>query len=512
MGDLKLNIPLPSLGLVVDRPGEYVDSRSAVGIKNMEFNRSIIRKRIGTEALGASLGERVQRIFELQVGSETRLFRVGPTKVEVLNKSTATWSSVASAALTGTAADMVSYAFPLLSGAKIAVYSNGIDAIRKCSISGNDAVLGGSPPLARQMQAFGPYLVLGYVIDGGNNYYSRVQWCDTGDCETWTGGNAGSTDLLEDPDDITGLGVFGNFLTVHKSNAIYLGQLVTTSDVFRFDRKATGVGAVSGATIQNIPSGEQIFLAADGIHLFNGITAPLIDSPIQDELREGMNPQYLYKAQSVFVEELDEYWVCVPIGSDTEPTTVYKYNWRTRQIYKDDRPLLTALGIFLNTQEDAWDDDSEAWDSDTTRWDSAISLSLSPRVMLGHSGGVTTERSANTNDDAGVAVDGCWDTKDFTSQDLGNADKDRLVRWKGMEVWAKGNSVKVYYSTDGGATWVLVGSNALDSDYPTDGSPVQVYFDKISSRMRFRFCNDTTGESFTLKAYQIEASIREARR
>lgn len=509
---MKLNIPLPSNGLVVDRPGEYVDSRSATSIKNMESNRSIIRKRIGTADVGTALSERVMRLFELQVGNETRLFRVGPTTVEVLNKSTGAWASVASAALTGTYADPVSYAFPLLSGAKIATYSNGIDPIRKCSISGADAVLGGSPPLARYMQAFGPYLVLGYVTDGGDTYYSRVQWCDTGAPETWTGGNAGSTNLLEDPDDITGMGVFGNFLTIHKGSAIYLGQLVTTSDVFRFDRRATGVGAVAGAAIANIPSGEQIFLASDGIHIFNGITTPLIESPIQDELREEMNPAYLYKSQAVFVRELDEYWVCVPIGSDTEPQTIYKYNWRTRQIYKDYRANLTAMGIFLNTQEDTWADRTQAWDSDTSRWNSVINMSLNPLVMFGDSAGNTTKRSANSNNDAGVAVEGTWDTKDFTAEDFGVPDIDRMMRWKGLEVWAKGNAMTVHYSIDGGTTWALASALSLESDYPADSSPLQVYFDVVSSRIRFRFFNSTVSETFTLKKYQIDASVREVRK
>ncbi len=77
---IKLNIPLPSKGLVVDRPSEFVDERSAYNIRNMEFNRNIIRKRAGSSLLGASLGERVMRLFELQVGSETRLIRVGLTK------------------------------------------------------------------------------------------------------------------------------------------------------------------------------------------------------------------------------------------------------------------------------------------------------------------------------------------------------------------------------------------------------------------------------------------------
>lgn len=509
---VKLNIPLPSKGLVVDRPAEFVDERSAYNIKNMEFNRSIIRKRPGTDNLGSSLGERVQRVFELQVGDSTRLFRIGLTKVEVYNKSTMVWSSVASAVLTGGVADQVAYTFPLYNAEKVAVFTNGADAIRRCGVSGNDAVLGGSPPLARFVQSFGPYLLIAYVIDSGTNYYSRVQWCDTGDIENWSTGNAGSIDLLEDPEDITGMGVFSNFATIHKTNSIYTAQLVSTSDVFRFDRRATGVGAVAGATIQNIPSGEQIFLGSDGIHLFNGITAPLIDSPVQDELREEMNPTYLYKAQSVYVKELDEYWVNVPIGSQTEPETVYKYNWRTGQIYKDARSNLTTMSYFLNTAEETWNDQLLTWDAATARWNSSTNMSLNPVIILGDSSGNTYQRTSAASNDDGTAIEAIWDTKDFTSQDVGSPDMDRIVRWTGLEVWALGGEVKVYYSTDGGDSWVLAATLTLASDYPGDDAPLNVYFDVVSSRIRFRFYNNDADESFTLKKYQIEANLREARK
>lgn len=510
----KLNIPLPSKGLVVDRPAEYVDSRSAFNIKNMELNRNIIRKRFGSSSVGTALGERLVSYFELQVGPLTRLFRVGPTKVEVLNKATNVWSSVASSALTGGNDDAISSAFPLLAGEKIVTFTNGIDAIRKCSITGVDAALGGSPPKARYMQAFGPYLFLAYIVDGGDTFYSRVQWCDSGDPEEWDPltSNAGSADLLEDPEDIQGMGLFGNALTIHKPNSIYVGQLVTTSDVIRFDRKSTGVGTAANATIRNIPSGEQIFLASDGIHLFNGITAPLIDSPIQEELRESMNPQYIGRSQAIFVEELDEYWVAIPIGSETNPTTIYKYNYRTKQIFKDFRTDLTALGVFLNTTDLTWGDMTLPWGTSTSRWSSAINGGLNPLPIFGDTAGTSTKRSSATFNDNAVAIDGIFDTKDFTAEDLGIPDIDRIMRWTGLEVWAIGNSVKVYYSTDSGSNWTLATSLTLSSSYPDDDAPLNVWFDVVKSKIRFRFQNNTAAESFTLKKYQIEATPREARR
>lgn len=504
----RINVPLPIKGLTVDRPAEYVDSRAAFNIKNIETNRGILRKRIGTVQIGASLGERVMRYFELQIGTTTRLFRVGLTKVEVLNKTTGVWSSVANAVLTGTASNVVNFAFPLLTGAKIATFTNGVDNIRKCSITGNDADLGGSPPKARFMQAFGPYLVLAYILSGGDTFYSRVQWSDTGLPETWSGGNANSQDLLDDPEDITGLGLMGSYLTVHKSKSIYIGQLVSGTEVIRFDRRATGIGAVAGATIQQIPSGQQIFLGSEGLHIFDGNNAPLIDAPIQDELRERLNPLYAYKSQAVSVRELDEYWVAVPLDSDTEPTTIYKYNWRTGQIYKDSRTALTTIGLYLNVAGAlTWNDMSGTWNNSVLRWANDVDQSLNSTVIFGNSSGVSTTKSDETYDDNLVANESIWDTKDFTCEDYGIPDINTFMRWEGGRIWAKGDSLKIYYSTDSGDTWTLGTTLTLADEYLAEGYPF--YFDVVSANLRLRFLNSTSEEVFTIKKYQLAASQRE---
>jgi hypothetical protein len=513
MASIKLNIPLPIKGLVVDKPGEYVDARAATNIKNMEVNRGIIRKKPGSVQLGSTMGERIMRFFEIQVGSSTRLFRVGLTKVEVLNKATGIWSSVTATPLTGTAVDIVNFAFPLLSGSKIVTYTNGIDNIRKCLITGNDADLGGNPPKARFMQAFGPYLVLGYITDTGTTYYSRVQWCDTGLPETWAGGNAGSQDLLDDPEDMTGMGLMGSYLTVHKSNSIYLGQLDSSSSVFRFDRRATGAGAIAGATILQIPSGQQIFLGSEGLHIFDGNSAPLIDAPIQDEIRERLNPLYAYKSHAISVRELDEYWVAVPLDDQTEPTTIYKYNWRSGQIYKDERAALTAMGLYLNIGSNfTWDTMSGSWDSSSLRWSNELNSVLNPEIIFGDSFGIPSNRTEETYDDNGVAVDAIWDTKDFVCEDFGISDVDTMMRWKGGQLWAKGDSVSLYYSIDSGTTWTLISNLTLADEYPADDAPLMFYMDVVSSKITFRLRNNLSEKTFSVKKYQIEASQREVRK
>lgn len=509
---IKLNIPLPSKGLVVDRPAEYVDERSAYNIKNMEFNRNIIRKKAGSSLLGSSMSERCMRLFELQVGDATRLVRIGLTKLQDYSKGSKTWNDVSGSLLTGTADDTFSVAYPILSGNKIAVFTNGIDSIRKIGISGVSSDLGGSPPIAKFVISFGPYLVIAYVTDGGNTYYNRVQWCDTSNPESWSSGNAGSTNLLEDPDDISGMGIFGNYLTVHKSTSIYLGQLVSTSDVIRFDRRPTGVGCVAESTIANIPSGEQIFLGSDGIHLFNGITAPLIDAPIQEELRETINPAAVKRSSSLFIPELDEYWVSVPIGSDTEPSTIYKYNWRTKQVYRDYRNNATSMSLYLNTDAETWGDAVGTWSSQTKRWDSSSSSTLNKIVIYGDSTGQVYKREPGFAYDGDEAIDAVWETKEFVSSDFGIQNIDTMMRWTGIELWAFGDSVTVACSTDSGQTWTDVKTLNLSPYYPIDSSPLNIYFDFVSSSIRIRFYNSIGGETFTIKKYQLEAVPREERR
>lgn len=507
---VRKSTPLPILGLDVSKPGEWIDPRATSRCENVEIRRSVIVKRPGTIELGDSLGERIQALFDYDDGQATHFVRIGNTEAEAYSQVTDSWTSILAAPLTGSASDRISYAFPLLSGARIAVFTNGLDAIMKWTGSGNAGALGGSPPLAKFLIDFGSYLVLAYITTGGSTFRSRVQWSDTGNIEQWGSGDAGSTNLLEDTDDITGLGRFGNYLTVHKKNSIYVGYLTGTSAIFRFDRRATGAGTASHSSIQSLPTGEQIFLSSDGIRIFNGVTAPLIDSPIMDELREFMNPSNIVKATSLVVKELDEYWVGIAIGSSTEPDTIYKYNYLSHQVYKDTRPLLVAMGDYRSTTSAAWNDDPDSWDSDTTRWDQITDLSLSAIQAFGFSDGTVTKRTTGASDD-GEAIEGLWVSKGFKSSDFGLPD-GILMRWTGIQFLAKGQSVTIDYSTVGAeGPWINVGTFTLTSDYPTQLDDFVGYLDAVSELCFFRFSNTNDDETFTLKQFYPEASARETR-
>ena len=500
-----LPILIPVKGLDISKPGELIDSRGTPACRNIEISRSVFSKRIGGSALGATLAERVMGYGQLQLGSTIHVVRAGLADFQSLAQSTSTWTTRASAPLTAAVTDRYSFCYPLLSGANILVYTNGKDAIRKWTGTGNDAALGGSPPIAKYVVTYGNYLVLLNIA----TFPSRVQWADTGAPETWGSGNAGSVDLVSDPEPINGGGIFGDYLTVHKDNSIYVGYLVSTSDVFRFDRKNTGVGAVSHDTIRTLPTGYQIFLGRDGLHLFNGQTAPVLESPAMDELREEINPDHLYKSWGVVMQDLEEYWLGVATGSQTETETIYKYNYRTGQVYKDYRANATTCFPYTQSTSVTWASVVGTWASQTGSWDSKNFKSPTPIALFGDTSGNSVRRASVYNDNLS-AISAFWESKDYSAMDLGNDQMDTFVRWTGMQLWAKGDTLTLEYSTDAGENWTTIETLTLSSGYPSDSSPIISYFDVISTQIRFRLSNSVINESFTVKKFMIDALMREA--
>lgn len=494
-------------GLDASKPGEYLSDSASPTTQNFFVDRAILTKRAGTVELGDPLSNECMLGVEFVREGTNYNVRIGLTKIQYYDTGSTAWSNIGHTDFTGTTSDLFDIAIPLLSGKQILVVTNGVDAMRKWTGTGNTTALGGSPPIAKFIQEYQTYLVAANV-QGGTDVDTRVQWSNTADPENWTTGNAGTRDLVEDGGAITGLNIFGNNLAVHKLTSIYLGYLVSTSAIFRFERKATGVGTCAHNSIVNLPTGEQIFLATDGLRIFNGLTAPGIDSPINDEIRDGINVAYRFKAWGVLVKEVDEVWIGIPIGSQTSGETVYKFNYVTRKLYKDTRSLANFSWQAAQSNSITWDAAVGTWDEQIDRWDETSLTSLTALTYLGHTDGKTTYISNLSSSDDGIAIDAFWETKDFESEDK------RLCRWEQVELWAKGGTVDVDYSTDEGASWTAAYASpyTLASTFPLDSAPLVIYFDVVSSKLRLRFRNQATAETLAIKQFIIGYKPREQRR
>lgn len=499
---------LLSEGLDISKPAEYLSDIASPSNQNFKLDRNILTKRSGSSVFGAIIGGTQTEIMAgrelIREGSRYNV-RIGLDKIERYDGGTSAWVDITGTDLTGSTTDLVDTAVPLLSGKAILCITNGIDAIRKWTATGNTADLGGTPPIAKFIQDYKTYLVCAN-IQGGTDIAQRVQWSDTADPETWDAGNAGAVDLVEDGEDITGLGLFGDYLCVHKKNSIYLGSLVSSNDIFRFDRRSVEKGAIANATIVNIPTGEQIFLAEDGLRLFNGVSAPLVDSKINDEIRDGLNQQYAQKSWGCLVSEQDEVWIGIPIGSQTTGDTVYKYNYNTGVIYKDIRSNITCAWRALQTSDISWDNMVGTWDAYSGRWNDSYLNTNFANIYLGLNTGYVHKIDNTLTNDGASAINSFWESRDFISDDVG-----QLCRWLELHLWAKGSSVTVEYSIDGGTTWASPDGSpfTLDDEFPSDSSPDIFYFDVFASRIRFRFSNNVVSENLAIKQFMVGYKPRE---
>jgi len=369
------------------------------------------------------------------------------------------------------------------------IATNYVNPIKKWTGSGTMTDLGGNPPRAKFIRKYKDYLVLGYVFSGTTVYPQRVQWSDTGNPEEWSTGNAGYQDLLEGVDWITGLEILGDRLIVFKERSIYSGYLVGTSEIFNFDLKVSGIGTPAPASIGNVGD-ELIFLGWDNIYAFNGITIEDIGEPIKDELFSTMNSEKIGNCHALIIEELDEYHLFVPSVDSTYPDTEWVYNYIRKAWYRNSRKNITRAGYYQKQSSATWDTLSGTWDSQTARWDDRVYGALSPTNLLGDSSGYVYEWDYTVNDEAGVAIDGWFTTKDFTMNDF-----VRRKYWARLDVYGAGNSVVVDYSTDEGNTWTNLGTLTLTAEMNWH----KLDFRITSEKIRFRFRNNNSGETFKIR-------------
>jgi hypothetical protein len=497
-------------GIDISLPGEFIDDSASRNSENFEMSRGVLTKRVGTVQLGGVIGGTNKEILcgrEFTREDVNYNVRVGREKIERYNTTSETWVDITDDDLTGATTDLISTAIPLLSGQPILCITNGKDPIQKWTASGTVTDLDGAPPVARFIQEYKTYLICANIA-GGVDVGQRVQWSDTANPEEWTAGNSGAVDLVEDGEDITGLCLWGNYICVHKERSIYLGYPVSSNAIFQFDRKSTGVGTIADGSIQNLPSGEQIFLAKDGLYLFNGVSCKTLSQAINEEIRDSINAEYAKKAWSVLVRSKKEVWIGIPLGGDTYGETIYKYNYETGIVLKDKRSYANTAWIGESTAGLSWDEMTGTWDEQTARWDGSGLAKGTDIVNISDVNGYTYAVSESVKDDDGVAVYAQWVTKDYQSS------QQQIARFNKLELWAKGNSIKVEYSTDQGETWTEMTDSpmTLTDEYPSIDSPDIFYFDVVASTIRFRFSNNNAGEALSIKQFIISYVQRENRK
>lgn len=496
---LRKGVLIPVKGIDFSQPSTFIDDRAGFPV-NMRYYRSELRKRPGKTVLNEIVADSTQimGLGKLEIGATglKYLLRASKTALERLNTDTDTWDAIAATPFSGGNEDFFSFVTVTESG--FIVITNYVDRPRKWNGAGNNTVLGGSPPRAKFCAYLSPYLILAYTDDGVAVKPWELQWSDTDAPEVWSGGNSGSALLSDEPSPIQNILKLNEFLAVYKSDSIYLGRKVDTADVFQFDPIKTGIGLAASRCVVDA-EGVHYFMGQNNFYAFNGIRVDDIGGPVRDEVFSRINRDKIQRCFALHVQELNEVWFFVIIAGYDWPTEIWKYNYKIGYWFQDTCDQLTCAIKWQSIVTQSWDSDPGAWDDDQGPWDSSPAGAKWEDIIFGDSAGYCHQLDYTTTNDNGVAVAAVITSKDFTGDQL-----EFNKRWQMLDVWAKGpGKLYIDYSIDEGDTWVNIPYNSTTAYLQLTGANLKYsfYFDVLSDKIRFRFRNAETGETFFLRNF-----------
>lgn len=495
---LRKGVLLPAKGVDFSIPSTFIEDQKSFA-QNMRYDKGLLRKRPGKTVQGLVTpdGDQVMAYGYLQHSSGSKhLVRASKRRIQRWNTATSTWQTIS--IITYNSGDEDFFSFANVTESNLLVSSNYVDAMYKWNGSGNQALLGGTPPKAKYITYVTPYLLAAYTDDGVTVEPWRVAWSDTDNPQVWSGGNSGEALITDEPSVIQNIAKLNEFVAVYKKESLAVGIKVDPPDIFRFETIKTGIGLASPRGFSDA-EGQHYFMGLNNFHVWNGVRVESIGDQIREYVFSRVNRSKIKRCFSTHVQELSEVWFFIITSGGSWPTEVWKYNYKLGFWFFDTCDNITSGIKWENTTTLDWDSSIGTWDQQQITWDDSSIGSAWEEIMLGASDGFSAKVDYTTTNDRGVAVEGLFTSKDFTadSQEFG-------ARWLKFDVWAKGPG-KLYlaYSTDFGDTWVSVAYNSSQAYVDLDEvmTKYEWYFDVWAKHIRFRLKNAESGETFYIEKF-----------
>jgi len=396
------------------------------------------------------------------------------------------------------------------------IFCNGVNPVKYWNMTDAsvETLAGCENYVAKAIRKYGERLCLYHTVEFGTAKPQRVRHTVAGGIATpvpakadWRGSGSGSVDLeaVMGVDFIQAAEKLGNYMAIYGERTVALQDYTgRVSQPYSYYTRVSGVGLAAPRAIANLGN-EHIFMGWDDIYSFRGGTdADRIGGPIRKELFSIINPEYINRSFMVYIEETDEIRLYFPKVKSELPNEYFSLNLENYAWSRGPRSY-TGFGYFNLVNAPTWENISpQVWEHQVRRWDDATSTALSPTNLYGDQYGRIYEDNESTNDLAGVAIDGYFDTKDFVT---GKGYRRTTTNWMELNFEAKGDSLKLYYSADLGVSWTLYKEFTLSNDWTLENADFEIY----SPQVRFRFRNNTLGESFSLRNIELgylEASDR----
>ena len=161
---------------------------------------------------------------------------------------------------------------------------------------------------AKYVTTFENFLILGYTYENGYSYPQRIRWNAIGDETAWDSGDAGSAET-EGGDFITGFRIYSGQLVIFKEKSRILQRLVSTSDVWVWDKLPGNIGCLSNHSIVEDPDGRVYWLASD--MTFREMQAGEISHEI-DPIVKLIEPSSAHLVCGAYIDETGEIWWSIP--------------------------------------------------------------------------------------------------------------------------------------------------------------------------------------------------------
>lgn len=487
----------PVKGIDLSVPGSYLQDGYAFP-QNMQYYRGEMRKRSGRSDLGGvTIGANPAlhlAAFETSAGT-IYLIRHTKQNVERYNTGTGLWNDITGVDLNG--ANTNYFASTVVNEYDLYLFVNDmIDNVRKYDGSGVTGDLGGSPGKARCIEYITPYVLLANLEESGDAFPYKLKWSDTGDPETWLGGNSGSVLLSDEPSAIRTLKKLKTYGFAYKEKSVYRGQKVSTSSIFDFPGPFTiGKGIYAPRAIAD--TGEaHYYMGIQDFHANNGVRIDDIGKPVREYVFNRLNRNANTACHAVHVEELKEVWFFIVTASESYPTEVWKYNYEVGFWYFDTIVNCLCSATYKKTSTISWNDVTGSWDQWAGIWDAQSGTTTAPFPVFGFQDGMTQRIDDAVFNDSGSAIISKIETKDFSG--LQNKGIERDTRWLQFDIWARGDQAKLWYSVDEGTNWYYIGAKTLTRENVQRHT---FYFDVIAPHIRFKIQADGVDQTLVIRGF-----------
>lgn len=188
--------------------------------------------------------------------------------------------------------------------------------------------------------------VMALNVNDGSDKPDGWHVCAVNDETDWTASlttRAGKGRLVSTPGKITAGARLGNYAVAYKSKSIYIGQAVTSAEIYDWQLVRAGeVGCVGKEALCELGP-LHFFVSDDNFWLFDG-TSP---TPVGDNIRQWFydhsSPTYRYKTKCVYDRQNSRVWVFYPSTSASTCDAALVYHVKTQKWGRSNRSIEAAL-------------------------------------------------------------------------------------------------------------------------------------------------------------------------